>query len=63
MWLKLATAAQALVDAGQGDAAFNEAKLITARFFAERIMPDAGSLRRKLEGGAEALMALPVEAF
>ena len=63
MWLKLATAAQAAIDAGQGDQAFNDGKLITARFFAERIMPDAGSLRRKLEGGAEALMALPVEAF
>ena len=30
---------------------------------AERIMPDAGALRRKIEGGAEALTALPPEAF
>ena len=26
-------------------------------------MPDAGALRRKIEGGAEALMALPPEMF
>jgi Acetyl-CoA dehydrogenase C-terminal like len=40
-----------------------EAKLMTARFFAERIMPDTSALRRKLEGGAEVIMAMPVEAF
>ncbi len=63
MWLKMARAAQAGLDAGEGDKSFLEAKLITARFFAERVLPDAGALRRKLEGGAEAIMALPAEAF
>jgi alkylation response protein AidB-like acyl-CoA dehydrogenase len=63
MWLRMATAADAALEAGSGDAGFMEAKLVTARFFAERIMPDAGALRRKIEGGAESLMALPVEAF
>ncbi|MBA3896027.1 MAG: acyl-CoA dehydrogenase C-terminal domain-containing protein [Sphingomonadaceae bacterium] len=63
MWLRMATAARAGLDASEGDKAFLEAKLVTARFFAERIMPDTGSLRRKIEGGAESLMALPVEAF
>ena len=63
MWLKMARASAAAIDAGQGDRAFHEAKLVTARFFAERIMPDAGSLRRKIEIGAETLMALPMEAF
>ena len=63
MWLKMARAAQKALDAGEGEKNFLEAKLITARFFAERILPDAGALRRKIEGGAEAIMALPVEAF
>jgi len=63
MWLRMVVAAQAMIEAGQGDRAFLDAKLTTARFFAERIMPDAGSLRRKLEGGAESVMALPVEMF
>jgi alkylation response protein AidB-like acyl-CoA dehydrogenase len=63
MWLRMVVAAQAMLEAGQGDKDFLEAKLTTARFYAERIMPDAGSLRRKLEGGAEAVMALPVEMF
>ena len=63
MWLRMARASQAALDAGGDDRAFHEAKLITARFYAERILPDAGALRRKIEGGAEALMALPAGAF
>ncbi|APL94670.1 acyl-CoA dehydrogenase [Sphingobium indicum] len=63
MWLRMAKAATALLAAGQGDAKFLEAKLVTARFFAERIMPDAGALRRKIEGGADSLMALDPEMF
>ena len=66
MWLRMASAANVMLGAGEGgdvDRAFLEAKLVTARFFAERIMPDTVSLRRKIEGGAESIMALPVEMF
>jgi alkylation response protein AidB-like acyl-CoA dehydrogenase len=63
MWLRMAVAATKLKGAGEGDTAFLDAKLVTARYFAERIMPEAGALRRKIEGGAEALMALPPEMF
>ena len=63
MWLRMAAAAARMRDAGEGDAAFLDAKLVTARFFAERILPDAGALRRKIEGGAEAVMALPEAMF
>ena len=63
MWLKMARASSAAIEAGAQDRAFHEAKLVTARFFSERIMPDAGALRRKIEGGAESLMVLPMEAF
>ncbi|MFM2099925.1 MAG: hypothetical protein RLZZ366_1464 [Pseudomonadota bacterium] len=63
MWLRMAKAAQAALTANEGDAAFMNAKLITARFFAERIMPDTGALRRKLEAGSEAMMAMPVGGF
>jgi alkylation response protein AidB-like acyl-CoA dehydrogenase len=63
MWLRMATAAQAALESGAGDKAFMDAKLLTARFYAERVMPDTGALRRKMEGGAEVIMAMPVEAF
>jgi hypothetical protein len=63
MWLKMARVAQAKLAAGGEDKAFYEAKLVTARFYAERFLPDAGALRRKLEAGSEALMALDEDAF
>jgi alkylation response protein AidB-like acyl-CoA dehydrogenase len=63
LWLRMASAAHNALEAGTEDKAFMETKLMTARFFAERIMPDTAALRRKLEGGAEVIMAMPVEAF
>jgi alkylation response protein AidB-like acyl-CoA dehydrogenase len=63
MWLRMADAAQAALESNTGDKAFMEAKLMTARFFAERMLPDTGALRRKMESGADVIMAMPVEAF
>jgi alkylation response protein AidB-like acyl-CoA dehydrogenase len=63
MWLRMAQASSLALRDGSEDKAFHEAKLVTARFFAERVLPETGSLRRKLEAGAESLMALPEEAF
>ncbi len=62
-WLRMATAAQAALDAGTGNAKFYETKLVTARYFAERFIPDCGALRRKIEAGSEAIMALEPEMF
>jgi alkylation response protein AidB-like acyl-CoA dehydrogenase len=63
MWLRMARVAAAALAAGSGDGAFYQAKLTTARYYAERFTPDAGALRRKLEAGSEAMMELPAEAF
>ena len=63
MWLKIASAAQRVLDGGGEDRAFHENKLVTARFYAERELPLASALRRKIEAGAETLMRIPAEAF
>lgn len=63
MWLRMAVAADTALVAGSSDADFLNAKLTTARFYAQRILPETLSLRRKLEAGADAVMALPVAAF
>ena len=63
MWLRMATVAQAALAAGTDDKAFYEAKLATARYYMDRFLPDAGALRRKLEAGADSMMALGEEAF
>jgi hypothetical protein len=63
MWLKMAKVAAAKLATGSDDKAFYEAKLVTARYFAERFTPDAGALRRKIEAGSEAMMALAPDQF
>lgn len=63
MWLMMAEAAQKALAEGRGNKAFLEAKLVTARYFGERFLPDAGALRRKIEAGSEAMMALTPEQF
>ncbi|KGB54120.1 Acyl-CoA dehydrogenase-like protein [Sphingopyxis sp. LC81] len=63
MWLRMAEAAHKALAEGRGNKAFLEAKLVTARYFAERFLPDAGSLRRKIEAGSDAMMALAPEQF
>jgi hypothetical protein len=63
MWLRMARVSAEALATGTSEKAFYEAKLTTARYFAERFTPDAGALRRKIEVGAESMMALPVEAF
>ncbi|MBB4838896.1 MULTISPECIES: acyl-CoA dehydrogenase C-terminal domain-containing protein [Sphingomonas] len=63
MWLRMAKAAAAALATGEGDTKFYEAKLVTARFFAERFFPDASGLRRKIEAGSETVMALDPDLF
>ncbi|HZF42235.1 MAG TPA: acyl-CoA dehydrogenase C-terminal domain-containing protein [Sphingomonadaceae bacterium] len=63
MWLRMAKASAQAIAGGAMDHDLHSAKLTTARFYAERIMPNTNAFRRKIEGGAESLMALPVEAF
>ena len=59
MWLKIAQASATATE----DRAFHDAKLATARFYAQRELPQSVAHRRKVEAGAESLMALPVDAF
>ncbi|MGB3377839.1 MAG: acyl-CoA dehydrogenase C-terminal domain-containing protein, partial [Allopontixanthobacter sediminis] len=63
MWLRMAKVAAAKLAQGTDDAAFYEAKLTTARYYADRFIPDAGALRRKIESGAASMMALEADDF
>jgi alkylation response protein AidB-like acyl-CoA dehydrogenase len=63
MWLRMAKTSAAILAAGTDNEAFHRNKIATARFFAERIMPESNAHRRKIEAGAESLMALAAEAF
>jgi hypothetical protein len=63
MWMKMAAVSSRALSDGTDDRQFHEAKLATARFYAQRELPEASGLRRKIEAGAETVMAIPEEAF
>jgi alkylation response protein AidB-like acyl-CoA dehydrogenase len=63
MWAMMAKTAQEKLANGADDKAFYENKLVTARFFINRILPDAQAHLAKLKSGAGALMALSADAF
>ena len=63
MWLKMAAASQRALTEGAEDKPFHEAKLVTAKFYAQRELPMSTALRKKIEAGAETLMKIPAEVF
>jgi alkylation response protein AidB-like acyl-CoA dehydrogenase len=63
MWLKMAGISGRLKDEAGEDRSFHETKLATACFYAQRELVAASALRKKVEAGAESVMALAEEAF
>jgi alkylation response protein AidB-like acyl-CoA dehydrogenase len=51
------------LEAGEGDPAFCKAKIATARFFAEQLLPAAPALLGPVTRGADLLYAIPEEAM
>lgn len=47
----------------ENDAAFMQAKVVTARFFADHILVKASGLRDAIIQGSASVMALPIDAF
>ena len=62
---QMARAMLAVTGAADADAAFSEAKIATARFYAEHILPQAGALELAILAcrGGEGVFALPEAAF
>ncbi|WP_426110752.1 acyl-CoA dehydrogenase [Massilia sp. PWRC2] len=60
---RAALIAQRKLDDGQGDASFYQAKIGTARFFADHMLSQAGSLRASIVGGSAGVMALTEAQF
>ncbi|CAH0991908.1 3-methylmercaptopropionyl-CoA dehydrogenase [Sinobacterium norvegicum] len=63
IWAKMAKVAQDKLEAGEGDAAYYEAKLKTANFYFSRILPRTESLATTMVSGADVLMAMDEEEF
>jgi hypothetical protein len=62
MWNRIVVAAHKGLAAGN-DNGFYEAKVVTARFFMARVLPQTVSLNHQIKAGASTLMALPADAF
>jgi alkylation response protein AidB-like acyl-CoA dehydrogenase len=63
MWCKIAEAALAKLPKANGSAARLNAKLVTARFFMERMLPDTATRLARIQAGAGSTMELPDDAF
>jgi acyl-CoA dehydrogenase len=61
MWCQIAVAANRKL--ADDDSGRMSAKLVTARFFAERMLPETAAHLARIQSGAASLMELPAEAF
>lgn len=63
MWAKMALVAQAKLAEGTGDESFYQAKIKTARFYYERLLPRTAMHKQAMLSGAENLMSMAEENF
>ena len=63
MWARMAKIAEEKLGSGEGNKAFFEAKLVTARYYFERIMPESAAHLARIQSGADSMMALNADTF
>ena len=64
MWCRMVATAQDKLKAGaNGSAERMNAKLVTGRFFMERVLPETGAHLARIQAGAGTVMELPAEMF
>jgi len=62
-WARMAVLARQKVAEANGDVSFYEAKLMTARFYFDRILPRTRAHKKSMLTGPENLMTMPEEMF
>ncbi len=62
-WARMAVLARHKIAGADGDISFYEAKLITARFYFDRLLPRTLGHKDMMLSGADNLMQMPVELF
>ncbi|MEP9370237.1 acyl-CoA dehydrogenase C-terminal domain-containing protein [Xanthobacter sp. VNH20] len=63
MWVRMAEVALQKRGEANGEAGFYEAKLVTARFFIDRLLPEVAALWGSIKAGKASMMALDDAAF
>jgi len=62
-WARMAIVARQKIAEADGDTSFYEAKLMTAQFYFERLLPRAETLKTTMLSGADNLMQMPEAMF
>ena len=63
MWAIMADKAFVALEAGTTDKQFYENKLVTAKYYMDRIMPEAGAHQARIQSGCDSMMELAAEQF
>lgn len=63
MWARMVKTAEEKLSSGDGPVEFLQTKKVLGRFWMERFMPETASRLAHIRAGAEAVMALPEDAF
>ncbi|MBN9044395.1 MAG: acyl-CoA dehydrogenase C-terminal domain-containing protein [Rhizobiales bacterium] len=63
MWARMAKTAEERLAKGEGDKGFLDAKIVTARYYFERVMPESAAHLARIQSGADSMMALDADAF
>jgi acyl-CoA dehydrogenase len=63
MWCRMVLAAREKLAVGGAGAERMQAKLVTGRFFMERMLPESAAHLARIQSGAASMMELPAEAF
>jgi hypothetical protein len=63
MWAHIAKAALAQKKNGNGAGPRMDSKLVTGKFFMERMLPETAAHLARIQAGAGSVMELPAEAF
>jgi hypothetical protein len=62
MWARMAKVAQDKI-AGGDTTPYLSSKLVTGRFFMERMLPETAANLARIQAGCATIMELPAEAF
>ena len=62
-WARMAVLAREKIEEGEGDVSFYEAKILTARFYFDRLLPRTLAHKEALLSGADNLMDMPDALF
>ena len=63
MWVRMMKKAQEKLAAGEGKQDFYKTKLITGKFFMERLMPETEMRVKRISTGSDTMMALDEALF